>query len=158
MKTFSDYIKEAIDFRLGGKANKGLKYNYFPKDDEELIELIEKLIKERGGDGDFNDIDTSKVTAMYNMFNGLVNFNGDISGWDTSNVTNMSWMFTDAKSFNQDISGWDTGNVTDMYMMFYYAYSFNQDISSWETGNVTDSRSMFSGCPIKEEYKPHFKK
>ena len=158
MKTFSDYIKETVDFRLGGKANKGVQqFNYFPKDKDELEELIKNIIKERGNEGDFNDIDTSEVTAMYNMFNNA-RFNGDISLWDTSNVSDMSWMFASAKNFNQDISLWDTSNVSDMYMMFFNAKNFNQDISCWDTGNVTDSRSMFSGCLIKEEYKPKFKK
>ena len=34
---------------------------------------------------------------------------------------------------------------------------FNCDISKWDVGNVTDKRSMFTGCPIKKEYKPKFK-
>ena len=79
MKTFSDYIREDFNFRLGGKAKKGMQYRYFPKDRDELEELIEKLVKERGNKGNFNDIDTSNVTGMNSMFEDEESFNGDIS-------------------------------------------------------------------------------
>jgi hypothetical protein len=35
---------------------------------------------------------------------------------------------------------------------------FNGDISQWDVSNVTDKYKIFSGCPIKKEYKPKFKK
>ena len=160
MKTFEQYIREAVDFRLGGSADKGgRRYTYFPKDNEELDALMEKLRKERGEDGDFNDIDTSSVTEMNSLFEDEERFNGDISLWDTSNVTETNSMFWNAKSFNQDISNWDTSKVTDMDWMFYKAESFNQDISMWDVSNVTDIDiiATFKKCPIKEEYKPKFK-
>ena len=159
MKSFSEYIKEAYSFRLGGSQQKGFKvpYQHFPKDNVELRKLMKKLIKERGVEGDFNDIDTSKVTVMYNMFLGT-NFNGNISDWDTSEVTDMYGMFNGAGSFNQDISKWDTTKVTDMECMFCDARSFDQDISKWNVSNVTNMSEIFYNCPIKEEYKPKFKK
>ena len=160
MRTFEQYINEARqNYIFGGTDNRNTSdvYNYTPKGRGELKELMEKLIEERGDEGDFNDIDTSNVAAMYNMFNEAESFNGDISLWDTSNVTDMSWMFTSAKSFNQDISRWDTSSVIDMYNMFFNAINFNQDISNWDTSSVTDWRCAFLHCPIKEEYKPKFK-
>ena len=39
-------------------------YNYHPKDKDELEELIDKLINERGNDADLNDIDTSEINNM----------------------------------------------------------------------------------------------
>ena len=159
MRTFEEYIKEAIDFRLGGKARNGMQqYNYFLKDGDELYKLIDKLRKERGDEADFNDIDTSKVTDMRWLFNYVKSFNGDISLWDTSNVTDMNCMFENAYSFNQDISGWDTSNVTNMREMFNKAESFNQDISRWDVSKVTDTYNIFNECPIREEFKPKFKK
>ena len=157
MRTFSEYIREAVDFRLGGKTRKGLQYNYTPKDKDELYELICKLREERGDEGDFNDIDTNAVTDMSGLFFKTKSFNGIISGWDTSNVTDMHDMFWHADSFNRDISRWDTSNVKNMNSMFYNAKSFDQDISNWNTSYMTKHFEMFSGCPIKEEYKPKFK-
>lgn len=85
MKTLNIYIIE----NLKRKSS----YKYFPKTKEELKNILEQLIKERGNEGDFNDIDTSKITDMAEVFYEL-DFNGDISQWDVSNVTDMSFMFS----------------------------------------------------------------
>ena len=68
----------------------------------------------------------------------------------------MECMFLCSK-FNGDISNWNVNNVTSMRQMFDSS-NFNRDISKWNVSNVTDKRKMFLGCPIKEEYKPKFKK
>ncbi len=161
MRTFEQYINESRqNYIFGGTDNRNTTdgvYYYTPKDKKELRELMDKLIKERGNEGDFNDIDTSSITDMSYMFFNAANFNGDISKWDTSNVTDMNSMFRLAESFNQDISSWDTSKVTNMSYMFSIAKSFDQDISQWDTSNVTNNNHMFYNCLIKEEYKPKFK-
>jgi surface protein len=68
-------------------------YNYFPKSKDELKELLKKLIEERGYEGDFNDIDTSAITDMSQLFSNNKKFNGDISKWNTSNVPDMRYMY-----------------------------------------------------------------
>ena len=151
MKSLSHYIQE----KLVIKKNKATNYKYFPETKEELREIIEQRINAEGKNVDLNDIDTSKITDMSNLFEGTA-FNGDISNWDVSNVTNMNSMFFWCKSFNQDISMWDVSNVKDMNSMFYGCESFNQDISNWDVSNVTGMNSMFVNCPIKEKYKPKF--
>ena len=93
--------------------------------------LLEQLIEERGNEADFNDIDTSKITDMSELFADMDKFNGNISNWNVSNVTSMSWMFSGCKSFNQDIS-------------------------NWNVSKVRYSDKMFSNCPIEEKYKPKF--
>ena len=158
MRTFEQYIREAVDFRLGGSDRKGIQqYNYFPKHGQELIELIKNIIKERGNEGDFNDIDTSNITHMNGIFWHTQSFNGDISQWDISSVTDMSYMFFAARYFNRSLSNWDTSEVKDMTSMFENAKNFNQDISSWNVSNVVKNSHAFDNCPIKEEYKPKFK-
>ena len=176
MQDLKLYIAEKLDI---SKDYSG--YNYKPKDKRELQDLLEQLIKERGNEGDFNDIDTSLITDMEWLFFRMPNFNGDISCWDTSKVTdmsfmfqytcfnqdisrwntskvtNMSSMFENAKKFNQDISKWDTRNVWNMTGMFDYAESFNQNISKWNVNNVRFHGRMFNDCPIKNSYKPRFK-
>jgi hypothetical protein len=42
--------------------------------------------------------------------------------------------------------------------MFMMAKKFNQDISKWNIAKAPYSKNIFSWCPIKEEYKPKFKK
>ena len=91
----------------------------------------------------FNNIVTTLITDMYNIFQNASSFNQPIGSWDTSNVTNMWYMFQYATAFNQDIGSWNTSNVENMYGMFYNTSIFNQDIGSWNTSNVTNMSYMF---------------
>ena len=113
MKRIEKYITEKF------KISKNIKsYNYYPKNRDELKDLIKKLIKEKGNKANLNDIDTSNITNMRELFM-YSNFNGDISKWDISNVTDMNNMFFNS-DFNKDISSWDVSNVKDMSCMFKY--------------------------------------
>ena len=99
MKSLAKYIQE----KLVIKKNKTHDYKYFPETTEELRDIIKQRIETEGKEANLNDIDTSKITDMSNLFREL-DFNGDISNWDVSNVTNMGSMFYKCKSFNQNIS------------------------------------------------------
>ena len=89
MKQINKYISERLHIN---KDTGNHHYNYHPKTRDELQELVKKLIKERGNEADLNDIDTSKITDMSEVFY-YSRFNGDISKWDVSNVEDMSMMF-----------------------------------------------------------------
>ena len=132
MKLSNQHILEYLiinkDYRDGGIS---------PKSFDELHKIIIDRYDKLGPGTeqnpiDFNDIDTSNIIDMSNLFEYLENFNGDISNWDVSNVTNMGFMFSDCYAFNQDISGWDVSKVKK-------------------------SLHLFSACPIEEKYKPNFK-
>ena len=116
MKQINKYIVE----RLHINKDTGNNHNYHPKTRDELKELVDKLIKERGDEADLNDIDTSKITDMSKLFY-VSSFNGDISNWNVSNVENMNGMFMESKftGENGDISNWDVSNVANMNSMFY---------------------------------------
>ena len=115
MKNLQDIIQEKLQI---GSKSKISQYKYHPKNKEELLDLLTKLLKERGKNADLNDIDTSKITDMSFLFTfDRRSFNGNISQWDVSNVTDMRWMFTDS-SFNGDISQWDVSNVKNMEDIF----------------------------------------
>ena len=182
MKEIVKFIKEGLKITAKTKVNERPKYNYHPKEKKELQDLLKQLIEERGNEGDFNDIDTSKITDMADLFRGMNKFNGDISNWnvsnvtrmsfifdgcesfnqplnnwDMSNVTKMSYMFNSCKSFNQPLANWNVSNVISMIYMFYRCKSFNQDISNWNVSNVKYNQGIFDNCPIEEKHKPIFK-
>ena len=127
MKTLQNYISEKILINKNSK----IAYNYYPKTTDELKDIIKQKIESEGNECDLNDIDTSNITDMSNLFKDS-KFNGDISKWDVSNVTDMEGMFRFSK--------------------------FNGDISNWNVSNVIDMKAMFDNCPIEEKYKPKFKK
>ena len=89
MKEIVKFIKEGLKITSKTKVD---KYNYQPKTKEELQDLLKQLIEERSNEGDFNDIDVSKITDMSELFKGIKKFTGDISKWDVSNVTTMGYM------------------------------------------------------------------
>ncbi len=91
-----------------------------------------------------DNVNTSKVTTMHQMFKGAFNFNQDLSVFNTENVTDMSEMFWNAKKFNYNLSHFNTSKVTNMNHMFDTAKEFDQDISSWDVSLVTDMSYMFS--------------
>ena len=127
-----------------------IKYNYYPKDYNELRSLLEQLLEERGKDADLNDIDTSQITTFYDvenrkgLFQKLNPHNIDISRWDVSNVKNMSCMFYNCNNFDCDLSNWDVSNVNDMYCMFYDCKNFTgQGLENWDVSNVKNMQQMF---------------
>ena len=86
MKSLQEIILEKLKIKKSS-------YKYFPKTKEELQDLLNKLVNERGNEGDFNDIDTSKITDMSELFENMEKFNGDISKWDVSKVKYNENMF-----------------------------------------------------------------
>jgi surface protein len=60
----------------------------------------------------FNNIVTTLMTDMSDMFNGAYEFNEPLNSWDTSNVTNMNYMFNGASAFNQPIDLWNVYNLS----------------------------------------------
>ena len=127
MKTLQHYITEKILINKNSK----IVYNYHPKTKDELEDIIKQRIESEGNECDLNDIDTSNITDMSNLF-AYSRFNGDISKWDVSNVINMEDMFIISK--------------------------FNSDISNWDVSNVKFKLDIFYKCSIEEKYKPKFKK
>ena len=116
-------------------------YTYVPKDRNELINLIDVILK-IDFKADLNWIDVSKLTDMSMLFRDTP-FNGDISKWDVSNVTCMTEMFCGCK-FNGDISKWNVSRVESMDLMFGEHSEFNGDISKWDVSRVEDFTLTFA--------------
>ena len=71
MKTLQHYVTEKILINKNSK----IPYNYHPKTKEELKDIINQKIESRGNECDLNDIDTSNITDMSNLF-AYSHFNG----------------------------------------------------------------------------------
>ena len=150
MKHLNNFIIEKLKINKDTGNN---KYHYHPKNRDELKELVDKLIKERGNEANLNDIDTSKIEDMSELFMNS-SFNGDISEWNVSNVKNMSKLFY-FSNFDGDISNWDVSNVENMYKMFIRSKfsGKNGDISNWDVSNVKKDFAMFRFSPL-DHHKP----
>ena len=147
MKKINTYITEKL------KLNKDSceKYNYYPKNKNELIEIVTELIKKRGKNADLNDIDVSEITDMSELFYKIninkININNiDISEWDVSNVHTAYNMFYGCTNFNCDLSNWDVSNLVTAPRMFYGCESFNSDLSKWNVSKLRSAQGMFSDC------------
>ena len=150
MKTLQNYITEKILINKNSK----IAYNYHPKTRDELKDIIDQRIESEGNKCDLNDIDTSNIIDMSDLFE-YSDFNGDISKWNVSNVKTMYGMFYKSE-FNGNIYKWNVSNVKNMECMFMKS-NFNSDISNWDVSNVKSMHDMFYECPIEEKYKPKFK-
>jgi len=147
MKQISIYIQEGLKINSKTKVN---SYKYHPKDRIELRKLLEELFDERGENADLNDIDTSKITDMSDLFEFLDPHNIDISKWDVSKVIDMGWIFYNCENFNSDLSNWDVSNVKNMKYMFYRCRKFNSDLSKWDVSNVEDMYNIFGQSPLEK--------
>ena len=98
-------------------------------------------------DLDLSNFDTSKVTNMSYMFNGMFNLTSlDLSNFDTSKVTNMTSMFSHMANLTAlNLSSFNTSNVTNMMLMFFDMPNLiTLDLSNFDTSNVTDMLQMFA--------------
>ena len=149
MKTLESHINEAL--KIGNDISKFSTYAYRPTSKKELQDIIKIRIKKEGNNCNLNDIDTSLITNMSELFVDSI-FNGDISNWDVSHVEDMWGMFA-YSDFDGNISKWDVSNVKNTSNMFRKS-KFSQDISNWKINKNCNIDDMFFDCLIKEEYKP----
>ncbi|MDB1688385.1 BspA family leucine-rich repeat surface protein, partial [Enterococcus casseliflavus] len=121
-----------------------------PKDSKNLFSstvAAKQLFNVEKIDGLAN-LDTSNVTSMSYMFNGLSQLKTiDVSNFDTQNVTtmnNMFWGLTQLRTI--DVSNFDTSNVTNMSYMFTGLIQLKTiDLSNFDTQNVITMVGMFNG-------------
>ena len=113
---------------------------FYSKYDEQKIKNILEI--------DLSNFDTSQVTNMNNMFDGMTNLTTlNLSNFNTSKVTNMRFMFFHASNLTSlNLSNFDTSRVTDMQYMFSYASNLTSlNLSNFDTSKVTNMRYMFYG-------------
>ena len=115
MKQLNNFINEKLKITTNTNIR---KYSYFPKDKEELKEIIKQLIEERSYNANLNDIDTSKITTMHHLFHGLDPHNIDISEWDVSNVDDFECMFWNCDKLDCNLDKWNIKKDAYMDYMF----------------------------------------
>ena len=98
---------------------------------------------------DVSNLDTSKMTSMYQMFNccsGLTSL--DVSSFDTSNVNYFDRVFNNCSSLTSlNLSNFNTSNVVSMGWAFEACFGLTSlDISSFNTSKVMSFSGMFSRC------------
>ena len=125
-------------------------YDYHPKDKDELIDIVDKLLEERGINADLNDVDVSKITDFGRLFYKNTKIkNINISDWNVSNAIYMDEMFSGCYHFNSDISKWDVSNVKTFSNMFSQCLHLADcDFELWKDKIKEDAQTdfMFSGC------------
>lgn len=98
---------------------------------------------------DFSNVDTSKTTNMFSMFQYCYKLKElDLSNFNTSQVINMTYMFSGCSSLtNIDVSSFDTSNVKYMVRLFSGCSKLSElDITNFNTSQVKDMSCMFYGC------------
>lgn len=162
-----------MGFKLGkNKVRKTIDYKYFPKNHNELKNIIREHID--NGVNDFNDIDVSNIEVFWNafeycvfeeinvskwdltkakelsgMFYGCSNLKKiDVSNWDVSGVENMAFMFDGCSELKSiDVKNWNTKNLKVTKYMFYKCEKLQQiDISNWDVSNIINMDKMFAFC------------
>ena len=111
---------------------------FFSGDSEQKIKNILEL--------DLSKFDTSRVTNMSHMFNGMRNLTTlNLSNFNTSNVTNMGGMFFNMTNLTTlNLSNFDTSKVTNMGSMFYGISNLTTlNLSNFNTSQVTIMGGMF---------------
>lgn len=93
------------------------------------------------------NLNTSEMTTMNHMFDGIGLSSLDLSHFDTSKVTDMAAMFSAVSMTSLDLSSFDTKNVMTMNYMFGDCTELTEiNLSSFNTRNVSDMQCMFTEC------------
>jgi hypothetical protein len=88
--------------------------------------------------------DVSRVTDLHRALYSARDFNSPIGAWDVRQVTKMSQTFCLAAAFNVPLRAWDVANVETLYRTFYSAKAFAQGMPEWNVAKVTTMEEMFS--------------
>lgn len=145
MKSLNNFILEK--FRINSKTVNKL----IPKNLEELREIVRERIN-KDHYAYLNDIDTSEITSMENLFYGLDPVEIDISEWDVSNVTSMKGMFDGCRYLKTtgDLGNWDISSLKTTAFMFNGCNILKNigDLSKWDISNIENMKCMFQGCNV----------
>ena len=140
---YQDEIQDLVD----RQTISNISYKYFPKTRKQLEKIIIEKLTENIECPYLNDINTSEITDMSNLFNS--NPDEYLAQAGINIVYRLKQL---------DLSKWITSNVTDMTRMFYMCISLEElNISDWDTSNVTGMEFLFDGCiALRKLYLTNF--
>ena len=98
---------------------------------------------------DIRNFNTSNVTNMEHLFNGLKKVTDlDLSGLDVKRVNNIGSLFArNPGLISLNLSNWQLDSVHDMSYMFTQLYDLKTlNLTGFTTKNVVDMNHMFNGC------------
>ena len=135
-----DYISQhAPPAEIGGLSGQVASFPFFhPPNESSPVNI--------------NNIITTLVSDMSNLFWGRLRFNNSLSSWDTSRVTNMSGMFgfqgqSDGPMYgfnHPSIQYWNVSNVENFQGMFNTNYSFDHNVlNGWLLYSAINMEQMF---------------
>lgn len=158
MKTLNTYINE---WKFNRNTDIKDQYKYFPKNLDQLLDIITKKLKENIEDPFLNDIDTSQISWMAALFSGYkgnyLSSAGlkpsmikrlDLRMWDVSNVETMEEMFYECTGLEELlISTWNTPKLEYVEKMFYHCKNLKKiDFQKFCTSKVRSTKYMFAQC------------
>lgn len=137
-------------------------YKYFPNNRLELLDIIEKKLKENIYEPYLLDIDTSKITSFADLF-CYVNWNNisggtidttkiiklDLSTWKTTNVLSFDSMFYRCERLEEiiGVDSWDISNGVNFSLMFAHCRClYNLDVNDWRYNDYCNRYNMFYDC------------
>jgi hypothetical protein len=140
LNTLKDYhIQHPAPTEVGGLSGQVASYPFFhPPNESSPVNI--------------NNIITTLVSDMSNLFWGRLRFNNSLSSWDTSRVTNMSGMFgfqgqSDGPMYgfnHPSIQYWNVSNVENFQSMFNTNYSFDHNVlNGWLLYSAKNMEQMF---------------
>jgi surface protein len=141
-------IKNFLEINYNLKGN---KYEYFPKTNKELRELIDVMIFKNGYCVDLNNVCVSYINDFEYIFSKKIFFNGDVSEWDVCNSLDFHGMFYDCRKFNSNLSDWDVSNGEYFNYTICGCKSFNSNLSEWDISNAK-SWIAFAEGSLLEKY------
>ena len=98
---------------------------------------------------DIRNFNTSNVTNMEHLFNGLKKVTDlDLSGLDVKRVNNIGSLFArNPGLISLNLSNWQLDSVHDMSYMFTQLYALKTlNLTGFTTKNVVDMNHMFNEC------------
>lgn len=163
MKHVYTYITEALHIN---KNTTSKEYSFFPKNKDELIQIISNKFEEQVDQKNIednsvlnlNDIDVSEIKDFSELFNKIYNnttytarLNSttvDISEWEMSQATDLSYMFKNCEYIEEiKLSDWNVTNVRKFIGMFSLCDKLKTlDLSKWKTLSAQNMKYMFNKC------------
>ena len=99
------------------------------------------------GAGNISDWDVSKVTTMFDMFNGAKEFNADLNKWNPEKVVNFVNTFAGTTNFTTPLTFQNISAAQDLTSMF--SYSSVPSVKLGKTGNVQSMQNMFNRSQVE---------